>query len=117
MATKGILIIDDDPDFSNAVGAALRAEGFHIMVAPDGFTGLQALRAGYLPNLIILDVMLPDQDGLKFFDELKTNRIFANIPIVVVSSQESSRNFAWVARAEKPTSVEEIISKAKKYAR
>lgn len=116
-APKGILIIDDDPSFSDELGNALREAGFHITVAPTGIAGLHALRAGYLPNLIILDVLMPDLDGIKFFEEVKSSRLTANIPVLVCGGSESAHTFAWVVKEDKPLELERLVATAKKYAR
>lgn len=115
--SKGILIIDDDPTFSTELGDALRDAGFHITVAPTGMAGLHALRAGYLPNLIILDVLLPDLDGIRFFEEVKANRMTTSIPIMVLAGGESAHTFGWVVKEDKPLELEKLVATAKKYAR
>ena len=70
MATRKILIVDDEPSIRNLVTAYLRPEGYEIYTADDGPSGLQAARA-YKPDLVVLDIMLPGMDGLELLTRLR----------------------------------------------
>ena len=60
---KRILIVDDDPDLVEAVSMLLEAEGMEPLAAYGGEEGLEAARTQN-PDLIVLDIMMPDKDGL-----------------------------------------------------
>ena len=70
VATARILIIDDEPSIHTVVSAYLDAEGFEHLSAMDGPSGLKAART-FKPDVIILDVMLPDMDGIELLANLR----------------------------------------------
>lgn len=70
VATARILIIDDEPSIHTVVSAYLDAEGFEHLSAMDGPSGLKAARS-FKPDIIILDVMLPDMDGIELLANLR----------------------------------------------
>src|SRR6266545_1752908 len=65
-----ILVIDDEPTIVKLVSASLKPEGYEVYTATDGPSGLKAAHA-YKPDLVILDVMLPDIDGLELLSRLR----------------------------------------------
>lgn len=65
-----ILVIDDEPSIVNLVKAYLTPEGYEVLTAADGPSGLKAARA-FKPDLIILDIMLPGMDGLELLSRLR----------------------------------------------
>ena len=65
-----ILVIDDEPSIVNLVAAYLKPEGYEVLTAMDGESGLKAARA-LRPDLIILDIMLPGIDGIELLSRLR----------------------------------------------
>ncbi|RPI93329.1 MAG: DNA-binding response regulator [Chloroflexi bacterium] len=65
-----ILIIDDEPSIVNLVTAYLKPEGYEVLTAMDGPSGLKAARA-FKPDLIVLDIMLPGMDGIELLSRLR----------------------------------------------
>lgn len=65
-----ILVIDDEPSIVKLVTAYLKPEGYEVLTAADGPTGLKAARA-FKPDLIILDIMLPGMDGIELLSRLR----------------------------------------------
>jgi two-component system alkaline phosphatase synthesis response regulator PhoP len=65
-----ILVVDDEPSILNLVTSYLKAEGYEIYTASDGFAALKAAKA-YKPDIIILDLMLPGLDGLEVLSRLR----------------------------------------------
>jgi CheY-like chemotaxis protein len=84
-----ILIIDDQPSEVKMVRMALEMAGYDVAYAYNGREGLQKA-CSEKPDLIILDVMMPEKDGFVACGELKTNPATAAIPIIVMTSVESS---------------------------
>lgn len=68
-----ILVVEDEPVIADAVVARQRAEGFTVHVAHDGPTGVSAA-AEHLPDLLVLDVMLPGFDGLEVCRRVQATR-------------------------------------------
>ncbi|HUL10553.1 MAG TPA: response regulator, partial [Methylococcaceae bacterium] len=65
-----ILVIDDEPSIIKLVTAYLKPEGYEVLTATDGSSGLKAARA-FKPDIVILDVMLPGMDGLELLTRLR----------------------------------------------
>jgi len=85
MAGKKILIVDDDVKMLRLVSDLLSHEGFDVITASNGNDGIK-LAAERIPDLIILDVMMPEKDGGQIGRELSENNKTKNIPIVFLSS-------------------------------
>lgn len=122
---KKILVVDDDLDFVSAVEKILKFNDFEIFVAENGVEALKMART-FLPEMVILDIMLPGKDGYTVCHELKKDPKTHNIPIILVSaiSEELSRpEYATHIAVEhgandyidKPIAPEELLKKVKKY--
>jgi two-component system KDP operon response regulator KdpE len=86
VSTK-ILVIDDEERFARALGISLEARGYEVVVAADGAKGLeQAARAH--PDLVVLDLGLPDLDGVRVLEAL---RGWSKVPVVVLSARDEER--------------------------
>ena len=85
-AQKRILIVDDDAFIRRPLEFILREEGYHAATAANAEEGLRAIEA-CLPDLILLDVMMPGKDGLTWCAELKGDPRYAGIPIVLLSAR------------------------------
>jgi two-component system, OmpR family, alkaline phosphatase synthesis response regulator PhoP len=82
---KKILLIDDDPDFVEAVKVIVENGGYDVKVAYDGEEGLEAV-AAEKPDLIVLDVMMPVMNGHEACAKLKANPATAKIPIILLTA-------------------------------
>lgn len=82
---KSVLIIDDEKDILESLSGFLRRNGYGVSVADTGAEGLK-LAKKELPNLIILDLMLPDIDGTDVAVELLQNPQTREIPIIFLTS-------------------------------
>ncbi|MDP9074408.1 MAG: response regulator transcription factor [Actinomycetota bacterium] len=81
-----VLVVDDEPSIVDAVATALRYEGFEVRVAATGRSALNAAQESS-PDLIILDVMLPDLDGLEVTRRLRAEGI--DVPILFLTARDS----------------------------
>ncbi len=80
-----VLIVDDTYDIVRTLELLLQ-DRYEVISAPDGLVGFtKALR--YLPDLIVLDIMMPKMTGYQFCDQLKKNPTLYNIPIVFLSAK------------------------------
>ena len=85
MAEKAkILLVDDDPDFVDATRIVLETE-YDVSVALNGDEGLAKARAEK-PDLIILDIIMPDKDGFMVCEELKSDANLADVPVMMLTS-------------------------------
>ena len=82
---KKVLLVDDDPDFVEAVKVIVESGGYDVRVACDGQEGIEAV-AAERPDIIILDVMMPVMDGHKACAALKGNKDTADIPIILLTA-------------------------------
>lgn len=80
-----VLIIDDNEGNRILLASQLRMEGYELLQAPDGSTGIEIARA-HQPDLILLDVMMPDLDGFEVCHRLKTDPLTHIIPIIMVTA-------------------------------
>jgi CheY-like chemotaxis protein len=85
MAEK-ILIIDDDVDTLKLVGMMLQKQSYQIIAANNGLRGLEQAETEN-PDLILLDVMMPEMDGFEVAKRLRANPLTANIPILMFSAK------------------------------
>jgi DNA-binding response OmpR family regulator len=80
-----ILIVDDERDFVDLVGFRLAALGYEFIVASDGVQALSQARQ-FKPDLILLDILLPDLDGLSVCEILRRQPSTKKIPIIFMSA-------------------------------
>ena len=81
-----ILVIEDDKDIANLIAYHLEKANYKVVIAHDGKEGL-SLAKKVLPTLILLDLMLPEIDGLEICRMLKANEDTKNIPIIMVTAK------------------------------
>lgn len=82
---KKILIVDDDPDLVEAVSSILEGKGYDVVAAYGGIEGLEKAKAER-PDLIVLDVMMPDKDGYQVCKELKADPECRSIPVLLLTA-------------------------------
>jgi len=125
--TKSILVVDDEPDAIEYVDAILsEIDGFKIIPSYDGIDGQEKARTES-PDLIILDVMMPEKDGFKVFYELQQDPNTQNIPIIMLTGvadkvgiqffKKDMKEFMGrepVDYIEKPIQPERLIASVKK---
>jgi CheY-like chemotaxis protein/cellulose biosynthesis protein BcsQ len=85
MAEK-ILIVDDDLDTLRLVGLLLERKGYEIIAADRGSQGLEKALSD-IPDLILLDVMMPDMDGFEILRKLRSNEATSDIPIIMFTAK------------------------------
>jgi DNA-binding response OmpR family regulator len=84
MSKKKILAIDDESDLLLIIKTALFAEGYDVLTATNGPDGL-ALASDHIPDLIILDMMMPEMDGFEVLKELRASDKTAGIPVIMLT--------------------------------
>ncbi len=87
MSKGRILVVEDDFDISNMLRIYFTGQGFDVSVAPRGGDALEMTRQK-LPNLIVLDIMLPDMDGYAVCKELRTTTRTSHIPIIFLTQKD-----------------------------
>lgn len=89
---KKILIVDDDEPTRELYLFALKKEGYEVIEACNGSEGISKAKSE-IPDLIILDIVMPDMDGITVLSNLRQNDITNNIPIICASSKEKLLNY------------------------
>ena len=85
--SKKILVVDDDRALTTMLEGVLSTQGYTVLVAYDGLDGIVQVRKN-LPDLIILDIMMPELNGYDVCGNLKFDERFKHIPIIVLTSRE-----------------------------
>ncbi len=81
-----ILVVDDEPDALELIGFNLKNAGYEVVTAENGTDALKKARA-FMPNLILLDLMIPEVDGLEVCKILRRDASTAGIPIIMVTAK------------------------------
>ena len=87
--TNCILLVDDDPAILQIYSEILRAQGYEVWEASNGQQGLQAARERR-PDLVLLDVMLPDLSGIEVCRQIKADAALVDVFVVLVSGTATS---------------------------
>jgi twitching motility two-component system response regulator PilH len=82
--SKKVLIVDDDPDVRLFNATVVEDCGYTPIEAPNGEEGLKIVKKDP-PDLVTLDVLMPKQNGLRLYRELKTNKSLLGIPVIILS--------------------------------
>lgn len=86
---KRILCIEDEPEMIDLIRLILGRRGFLVSGATGGMAGLQAVRNDR-PDLVLLDLMMPDMDGWEVYQQMKADDNTRNIPVIVVTAKAQS---------------------------
>jgi CheY-like chemotaxis protein len=81
-----VLVVDDNPDSIDIIRSILEAFGFSVQAATSGAEALEMLE-GEPPNVILLDVMMPEMSGLEVLEQLKANPKLATVPVILVTAK------------------------------
>ena len=81
---KRALVVDDEADVRAYLGALLEDIGFEVLTAEDGVLGIEAARREK-PDLITLDISMPEQSGVRTYRQLKTEESLKNIPVIIIT--------------------------------
>jgi diguanylate cyclase (GGDEF)-like protein len=109
-----ILVVEDDPQLGRLLRETLEIEGYAVKVAPSGEEGLSyALRE--VPQLLLLDIMLPGIDGFEVVEQLRRNAKTAHIPVVMLTARQDTADIVRAFDSEvddyltKPFKTDELI--------
>ncbi|MEN8244835.1 MAG: response regulator [Thermodesulfobacteriota bacterium] len=129
MSQKKVLVVDDDPDVRLFNTTVVEENGFIPIEATNGEEGLKKLKEEK-PDLVILDVLMPRQSGIRLYRELKTDREFKDVNVIMLSgiakktflrSQKALTEFGGEAvpepevYLEKPVEPEELAAAIKEF--
>ncbi len=115
-----IMVVDDDQAIVQYVRRVLEDLDVEVFDVPDGYTALTMLTQGPLPDLLILDVLLPDIDGIKILERIKQNPKTEPVPVIIitgdnkVTTREHVLGIGAADFIEKPIKIEELIPRINK---
>jgi DNA-binding response OmpR family regulator len=86
MDRKLILLVDDDEHILRSLEIYLKMEEFNVLAAPGGRQALDTLK-NTIPDLIVLDIMMPEIDGFQVLEYIKTHQETKNIPVIMLTAK------------------------------
>jgi DNA-binding response OmpR family regulator len=89
MATNCVVCVEDEPEMIDLVRLILAKEGFEVVGVSGGLEGLATIER-LQPDLVLLDLMMPDMDGWEVYRRMKANPTVSNIPVIVVTAKAQS---------------------------
>jgi twitching motility two-component system response regulator PilH len=126
---KKVLVVDDDPDVRLFSVTVFEENGYTPLEATNGEEGMNMVKQES-PDLVVLDVLMPRESGIRLYRRLKSDKKFKNIPVIIQSgiakrsflrSQKALTEFGGAAVTEpdayleKPVEAEELASTIKKF--
>lgn len=87
-----VLIVDDTPQNLQVLGQTLRQESYEVAMAMNGNEALEFLNGKELPQLILLDVMMPGMSGYEVCEEIKKNKKLKNIPVIFITAKSETED-------------------------
>jgi two-component system OmpR family response regulator len=109
-----VVVVDDEPSLMDLLGMALRYEGWEVRSAADGRTAIKLVHE-FRPDVVVLDIMLPDLDGMQVLSRLRADR--QDIPVLFLTAKDSvdDRIAGLTAGGDdyvtKPFSLEELVAR------
>jgi two-component system, OmpR family, response regulator len=109
-----VVVVDDEPSLTDLLAMALRYEGWDVRSAGDGRTAIKLVRE-FRPDVVVLDIMLPDVDGMQVLSRLRADR--QDIPVLFLTAKDSvdDRIAGLTAGGDdyvtKPFSLEELVAR------
>ena len=101
LAGKTILVVDDEPHVVTFLTTFFQDHGFKTLEAGDGVEGMEMARK-HKPDLITLDISMPEKSGVAVYTEMREDPALADIPILVVTAVVDMRKLLWTRKTEPP---------------
>src|SRR5262249_33833533 len=116
---RHVLVVDDNAAVREVMAGALASQGYRASTAADGREALELLRRGPLPDLILLDLMMPGMDGWEFLRQRRHDAALAAVPVIIVSAldEDQARAVALgvAGHLQKPVGVEELRAAGRRH--
>ncbi len=112
---KKVFVVEDDQDIREALAELLESEGYDVTTAENGQIGIDKLsQASQLPNLILLDLMMPVKDGFQFYAEKAADPNLSSVPVIVMSADghilDKQKKLQAQAYIKKPVDIDHILN-------
>lgn len=118
MSKQTILVVDDEQDLLDLIEYNLRQEGFNVLKAENGKDGIQMAKE-HMPDLVLLDIMMPQMDGIEVCDRMREDPTLTHIPIIFLTARSDEKteieglNKGADDFITKPISTSKLISRIK----
>ncbi len=118
--THSVLVVDDEPNIVLSLEFLMKREGFDVRVAEDGEAALAAVEER-VPDLILLDVMMPKRDGFDVCQTIRANPAWKNVRIIMLTAKgrEVEREKGMALGADdyitKPFSTREVVERVRQF--
>lgn len=118
MSKQTILVVDDEQDLLDLIEYNLRQEGYDVIKAENGKDGIQMAKE-HMPNLVLLDIMMPQMDGIEVCDRMREDPTLTHIPIIFLTARSDEKteieglNKGADDFITKPISTSKLISRIK----
>jgi len=117
---RKIVCVEDEPEMIDLMQLILNRKGFEVIGAHGGIEGLETIRS-VKPDLVLLDLMMPEVDGWQVYQQLKADEDIANIPVIVVTAKAQNIDKVLglhIAKVDdyisKPFSLQELVDRVEK---
>ena len=119
IANCPVLIVEDDADLREMMAQLLALEGYQTAAVANGREALEYLQQENVPNLILLDLMMPVMDGWEFRRHQQANPALAAVPVIVLSALDQSRTAGVNAEAilKKPLDFDRLLELVRLFCR
>jgi CheY-like chemotaxis protein len=121
---KKVLVVDDEKDVVTYFSACLEENGYDVLTASDGVEASAKVKSDR-PDLVVLDISMPNQSGVRVYRDIKENDELKKIPVLIVTGiQHEFKRFIHTRRVapppegylEKPVTLQDFISEVKRLA-
>jgi len=91
MNSSVVLVVDDDEDNTIIASAIVRGQGYEVRVAPSGPAALEVLEREHI-DVVLLDIMMPEMDGIEVLDRIRSNPRLAGMPVILVTAKSQDED-------------------------
>ena len=92
---KRILVVDDEPDIRRLVAEALEVTGYDVQTAANGADAIRAASL-FIPDLVLLDIMMPDMDGFTVYERLRARPVDLKSPIIFLTARREINDLSLI---------------------
>jgi CheY-like chemotaxis protein len=119
---KSVLVVEDDAVFREGLAVVLRREGYRVILAEDGREAMDRLHEGPAPDLIVLDMMLPGEDGWRFLERRRQDQTLRGVPVLIVTalgvgSADWAASLGACGYLRKPVDVDVLLAEVRRCCR
>jgi two-component system chemotaxis sensor kinase CheA len=110
-----LLIVEDEEDLREMLRDALERRGFHVVTASNGQEALAMIPQIEHLCLVLLDLFMPEMNGWDFFDALKSNDAWQEIPVIITTSAPNRAPVGATRVLTKPLSLDRVVSTVQEF--